>query len=586
MSYDAGKLWDNCARPSRGLLPGGARSTFCDMSGPARPLGFRSRHWRHAVAGMILLVAISYLALSLLIRSGLGERLVRRELARAVATVTDSAYRVDVESVRFGWGLQNITIEKLVLTRTDSVGTVTKTAAVEVLYVRDIHWLSTVLRKPAVDEVDARMSDLSFTLDFIKSGADSAETVERDSTHPGVDIGVNIIRLLGDTVTVTNQTAAGRQAIILYDVNLELEGLERGQPWTPGYVLSNSDVALTVRSVHASFEDSVYAMDLEGVAANSRDSTLSVESMRVAPKVSDSAFVWRQEYRRDRIDMAAKRAAARSVDFDAALRQGSLRAEVIVVDSLGIDVFSDHRIPARTVAQPRPLLTERIRDLPIRIAVDSVAVRDGRVIYSERAHDGENPGTLRFDGVTGSVINLSNDPDHTAPTTPLMARAQGLLMGATRMAAELSIPLLSPTLDLSYRASVGPVRADIVNEVLIPLEGIEFVRGEVDTLWLDVSATNGVSDGAIHMKYRDLAIRTVDKNSGQQNLGRVLESAVANLLLIHQNNPSQPNREPRLGQVSYARRNQDTLWSFLWFGIRSGLLSLIVGDGRVAGGGQ
>jgi len=167
-----------------------------------------------------------------------------------------------------------------------------------------------------------------------------------------------------------------------------------------------------------------------------------------------------------------------------------------------------------------------------------------------------------------------------------MARAQGLLMGATPVAAELSIPVLSPTLDLSYRASVGPVRADVVNEVLIPLEGIEFVRGEVDTLWLDVSATNGVSDGAIHMRYRDLAVRTVDKNSGQQNLGRVLESAVANLLLIRPNNPSQLNREPRLGQVSYVRRNQDTLWGFLWFGIRGGLLSLIVGDGRVAGGGQ
>jgi hypothetical protein len=338
--------------------------------------------------------------------------------------------------------------------------------------------------------------------------------------------------------------------------------------------------------VHVSFNDSVYAVDMEGVAANSRDSTLSVESMRAAPQVSDSAFARQQEYRRDRIDITAKRSAARSVDFGAALRDGSLRVGSIVLDSLGIDVFSDHRIPARTVTQPRPFLTERIRDLPFRIAVDSGAVMDGQLIYSERAHDGENPGRIRFDGFSGSLANLSNDPDHTLRTTPLLVRARGSLMGATPISAELSIPILSPTLDLSYKASVGPVQADVVNEVLIPLEGIEFVRGEVDTLWLDVFATNGVSEGAIHMTYRDLAIRTVDKNSGQQNLGRVLESAVANLLLIHQNNPSQPNREPRLGQVSYTRRNQDTLWGFLWFGIRGGLLSLIVRDGRVSDGGQ
>jgi hypothetical protein len=549
------------------------------MTNQRDPGGSKRGLWRYSLVAAVLLVGIPYLALNVWVRSGWGERVARDGLTRAVASATDSAYRVDLESVSFGWTLQDFTLHKIVLTRTDSVGTVTRTASIEALEVHDVHWLSTVLGRPAVDEIGVRTSSLSFTLDFIRSGVEESEVVQQDSARSGITVAVGTVRFAGDTITVTNRTATGRQATILQDVDLELKGLGPGSMWTPGYVLTNSDVALTVGAVLAAFDDSLYAIDMENITANSRDSTFSLEAMRVAPIVSDSVFARRQEYRRDRVDIAVKGAAVSSVDFDAALRDGSLMAELIVLDSLGIDVFSDHRIAARAVGEPRPFLTEKIRDAQIQIAVDSVAVLDGQIRYSERAHDGEKAGTIRFDHFSGSLTNLSNGSDPTVPTAPLFARAHGSLMGSTLVSAQLSVPLSSPSLDLSYSASVGSARINVVNEMLVPLEGIEFVQGEVDTLWLDGSASDRVSEGEIHMTYRDLALRTVDKNSRQQNLEHIVESALASLLLIHRDNPQRPDQDPRVGRFSYTRRNQDTLWGFLWRGARGGLIALIVRGG-------
>ncbi len=551
------------------------------MNGSKR---FKGQLRRYTLVGVTLFVVVPLLALNLFVRLGWGEKIVRSQLRGAVLLATDSAYRVDLESISFSWGLQDIRIDKIILTRADSVGTVTRTISVEALHLRDIHWIATLLGRPGVDEVEVRTPRVSLTLDFIKSGADEPAAAVEDSSRSRGGVEVGTIRLLGGTITVASRTGPDRLETSLHDVNLEMEGIEREWPWMPGYVLSNSDVSLKVGSAHVSFEDSLYAIDIENASAGSRDSSLSFEAIRVAPLVSDSAFGRRQAYRRDRIDIGIGRAALHGVDFDAALRDGSLRARLVVFDSLGIDVFSDHRIPARTADRPHRFLTEEIRDAPFLIAVDSVAVLRGRIVYSERARDGERPGTIRFDDFSGSITNLSNDPDHTRTHGDLRARVQGSLMGATIVSAELSASILSPTLDLSYRANAGPAAVNIVNDMLIPLEGIEFLQGHVDTLWLDAFAINGVSDGVIHMPYSDLAIRTVDKNSGRQSLGRAIESTVARLLLIHKDNPERPDGEARVGNVSYTRRDQDTLWGFLWFGIRGGLLSLIVRGGELPGG--
>jgi hypothetical protein len=97
---------------------------------------------------------------------------------------------------------------------------------------------------------------------------------------------------------------------------------------------------------------------------------------------------------------------------------------------------------------------------------------------------------------------------------------------------------------------------------------------------VDGFATNSVSAGVVNMHYRDLAIRTVDKRSGEQNFGRKIVTVIANLLFVDpQNTPEK--RDLRVGQINHTRRPGDTIWGFLWFSVRSGLLPLIVRGGAL-----
>jgi hypothetical protein len=305
-----------------------------------------------------------------------------------------------------------------------------------------------------------------------------------------------------------------------------------------------------------------------------------VGSMGMGPLVSDSEFVSRLGRRKDRISVFMSGVEFRAAEFGAAIRDGASRANLVTVDSFAIDVFSDHRVPARVATEQRKFLTERFRDMPSHVAIDSVVVFDGMIRYTEHSHDGVYPGQITFEGVTGSIINLSNDPEHTSVSEPLVARAHGMLQGVRPMTAEVSIPILSPTFDMHFTASAGAVDATILNDITVPLEGIEFVSGDVDTLWVDGVVTNSVADGVVNMHYRDLAVRTVDKNSGEQNFGNRLVTVIANLLFVDSQNAPE-ERDFRVGQINHARRLGDTIWGFLWFSVRSGLLPLIVKGGEL-----
>jgi len=534
---------------------------------------------RHVLLGVATFVVIAYVAINVAVRFSWTADFVRRELNRAVLIATDSTYGLNFGSLSFSWNFQKVTLRSIELMPLGPDASI-DVASITALTIRDVHWIRTILGNPSIDEIVVDAPRLALSLDFITAGADSAPRSSAAPDRESVRGEVGDLRLLGGSVVVTSYTDHGKQTTVLNEVDLEILGLGSGWKEPVGFILANSNVRLKVGSAHLALDDSLHAIDIQAVDVSSQESTVRVGSMGIGPLVSDSEFVSRLEYRKDRISVFMSDVVFHSADFGAAVRDGSIRASLVTVDSFGIDVYSDHRVPGRAATEQRKFLTEQLRDLPNRIAIDSAVVLDGVVRYTEHPSDGMYPGTFTLEGVTGSILNLSNDPEHALASEPLVARAHGMLQGVRPITAEVSIPVHSPTFDMHFTASAESVDAAIFNDMTVPLEGIEFVSGHVDTLWVDGFATNSVAAGVVNMHYRDLAVRTVDKNSGEQNFGRRVVTVIANLLFVDsQNTPEE--RDFRVGQINHTRKLGDTMWGFLWFSVRSGLLALIVRGGEL-----
>jgi hypothetical protein len=539
--------------------------------------------WRIIVIVVLAVLAAGYVSLHVLVRLGWVEQRVRTELSRAAAVVTDGEYDIDFRTLRFSLSFRNAQLSHVALV---SSGQADRPAAIhratlDAFEIRGIHWLKTLFGQPTVDEVLVRAPSLDLSLDYIRSGADTVAPSASVPSGPPSRFPVEVAsaRLAGGSMTIRAATPDGVVATVLRDVSLEIAELDSNWAAGLGYMLAAGDVSLEVGSAQVAIDDSLHLLELERIRAASRDSTLAVGWLRFAPPMSDSAFAERLEFRQDRIDLALRRVAMRSVDFGAALRDGAIRAGRVVIDSFGIDVFSDHHLEPQPVSGPKQFLTEQIRDLATPIAIDTVVVMDGSISYAQRAADAERPGVIQFEDVAGAISGFSNDPNHTSAHLPMIARMSATLSGDVAITAEVEIPLLSRTTDMRFEASTGPATATAFNGITVPLEGIEFVSGQLDTLFLEGATTNGVSTGAIYTIYRDLSIRTVDKNTGIQNLGHALATLLADALFVRRENEPQGDRPPLLGEISYTRKDSDTFWGFLWYGLRNGVLSVVIRGG-------
>jgi hypothetical protein len=184
---------------------------------------------------------------------------------------------------------------------------------------------------------------------------------------------------------------------------------------------------------------------------------------------------------------------------------------------------------------------------------------------------------LTLEELNGTVVNLTNDPNRMTHETPTVAVVSAKLFGEAPMEARLQYPLLSQTLDFRIEGSVGPMNLATANRFATNVTGVEVRRGQLDSLWISADVHDGHAAGRLHMLYRDLNFRLVDKNSGKEKVWHSVAGLAANLI-VRSNNPSQPDGAPRDGKIDYTCGGEDIVFfEFFVHFLTNGLKRIVIG---------
>ena len=201
-----------------------------------------------------------------------------------------------------------------------------------------------------------------------------------------------------------------------------------------------------------------------------------------------------------------------------------------------------------------------------------------RASSSEFSSTGFRPGVVFFSDIAGIVTNLTNHPARMTTATPLVVDATALLQGAGRLDVTIRIPLLSPTMDFSYQASVGPMDPTVLNDMLVPVQGAMITAGQIDSTWVEGTVTDGRAEGTLAMVYRDLAVNLVRKETEEPDVLDDIVNFVIRVLVVEKHNPSHPELPVRVAPFAYTRQDQDPFVGFVWKGIRRGIVTLLIRD--------
>jgi hypothetical protein len=314
--------------------------------------------------------------------------------------------------------------------------------------------------------------------------------------------------------------------------------------------------------------------------ANLTDSTLEIRSVAVA---RSAARAPERRYRQSVIHLRVGRIAGRGIDVGAFVMGRGMRARGIDVDSLGIAVTSDHRVPKNPVTRVRRTPQQWFADLGETLSLDSLLVRHGSVVYRKHADGRARPGVFTLARITAVATNVRHVAGRSTRADYLTLIARAHVQDTGRLDLRVAVPLDAPGFEMTVTGTLGAMPVSALNAFVEETQAVRIERGLVQGVRFSVVVRNGVATGTITPRFSDFAVSVQREGSaGILGGGGFLGGAARGVASfaarrrLRANNPDGPGAAPGVGAIARRFTPDQTLIAFLWFGVRDGLWSVVL----------
>jgi hypothetical protein len=192
----------------------------------------------------------------------------------------------------------------------------------------------------------------------------------------------------------------------------------------------------------------------------------------------------------------------------------------------------DKRYPDDTVVY-RNLLANQFGELPYDFTIDTFGVLNGKITYHEISPKSGLPGSLDIDKLYGNVYHIYTRP--TMNSDSLIMDFRGNFFGQASMHLYFAQPYLDSLQAFRFKVNLGKWDLKAANQLLAPLNSIEFKRGISDSLWLEGWANNNYAYGWMGFYYNRLKLGILKNGKDREYFMAGPTNLMVNLILKNNN---------------------------------------------------
>ena len=351
-------------------------------------------------------------------------------------------------------------------------------------------------------------------------------------------------------------------------VNILVDSAHRGIK----RIFNTDDIRIALNGIRIKTQDGMYTIIPGEIGLSTGISTFWIRDIQVKPNYSNYDFSRKLGYQMDRIELSIKKILISRFNIRQLIIYHKFIAGLITVEDLNVNDYRDKRVPERPDFKP-PMPHQALLKLKMYLKIDTVSLNGGRVTYSEQVND--QPGTLFFDKMNGTVLNLTNDSLLIQRKTMMGVNVSMYLMGKGFMNVNLKIPLGAKKSAFTFSATLSKMELKEVNPMLTKLVTAEITSGKVVKMMIaSVKADDDRSIGKMDFYYKDLTIKI---NSEKKDLWSKVKTGAINVAantFVSNSNPRK-NGSFSEGIIYFERDKHKSLFNFLWKSAFSGIKSTI-----------
>lgn len=525
---------------------------------------------------ILLLVIAGFVATSYL------DKYIKEEITTSINENEKSPYRIEIGNVNINLIPTKVTLEKIKV-RTDSISAEEKRKPhakidVEKVVLKGVSiWEYITKGEWHADRITLQnpIIDIKYIADSTQGVSSAADTVANFVVAP-LSVGVLEIENL------TGRYQYNSNSIIeLKKLDLEINEARWLKP--PTFRFSSDKLQVSFEQLNHKTADFVQMVDTLNGTLNAvsfdtsytdvlrfADAKLLIDNYSMAHRNGTNFKIGEINYENNLVkikniellqdldekrEMKAQQLEAHNLDWQAIQRE-VIKADKILVFDPDISILKDRNRHGKPKAKNMPY------EWKIGLAIDTLEIQKGNIVYSERAEGLDGVGNITFDNLNMTALYFHNFED----SKPALIKANMDFMKESRIEIAMEMPLNTKTFEGSITGFCTQIEIPSLNKMIAPLTRFEANTGTIQKAWFDAKIRNGHATGDFHITYNNFTASLLKKDSNKK---RKFLSGLINVVLSK-------DAEAKKGNIDYQREYNDSLLRYVWRSIRSGLISSLL----------
>lgn len=348
---------------------------------------------------------------------------------------------------------------------------------------------------------------------------------------------------------------------------LNMDLMKKGTEVSPQLLLEK-DLSLSLSNYQIYTKDSLNKLKIGKIRY--LDNKVVLDSVHYLPAMGRYQFLRKKGYQDNAMDAFVARIQLEEIGFEEYFRSEKLKARVLRIDGLKMDVFRDKRIPLKEgVVKPMP--QELMQNSPFDLDLDSVIVNSGLIRYQEFAPKAMLPGSIYFDEVNASIAPFAmrkSSEEFPLGSSVLHATTKLMGDGEVKLTADMHFGAPYP---MDVEVELGKFDLTKLNSLISKGAFIRVIDGKVtDGKW-DFRMDDDVAIGKMNFRYEDLKVEFLDSLTLERGRGKLgIMTFLANTV-TKSSNPRKFFNRRVISRVYFERDKSKFIFGGWWRATFSGL---------------
>lgn len=321
--------------------------------------------------------------------------------------------------------------------------------------------------------------------------------------------------------------------------------------------------------------DSLYFVKLGKISLAAERHTVTILNAQLQHRGSRKEFEKKLHGRDEMYDVMLPKVVLSQVNWWDLVNKEKIFSRTMNIYGGTVSVFSDKSLPLGVNKPMDHFPHQLVMLIPVPVLVNELRFQRLKVIFQQYNNETRSIGEVTCTGVSGMATHMTNIPGEIKkyPYTLLSARA--LFMNRVPLTVEFKFNLSEyRTGKFSVEVYMDSLNKNLVNPISEPLGRFTVKSGQMQQATAHVEADNYNLHGTVNVRYDDLHITPLMKDSAKGELKKNhLKSFFANTVFIKNENPQ--GSELRQPVFDVGRDHHQNFVAYIWTGILTGICKTI-----------